>query len=82
MTSRFKWIAGTAACLACCMPILLTIAGVTTGAAGAAGLWFGRNQALIVVAAGLAYLGVTVLRHLRPSARQGEKLETLTRKPE
>ena len=36
---RGELIAFAAACLACCLPLLLGIVGVTTGAAGAVGLW-------------------------------------------
>jgi hypothetical protein len=66
--SRRTTIAFAVACLACCLPLLFAIAGVTTGAAGAVGYWFGRNQALIVVGIGLTYLVITATRHIRAKA--------------
>ena len=76
---RGEMIAFAAACLACCLPLLLGIVGVTTGAAGAVGFWVGRNQALIVAAIGLAYLLYTAVRHIRAKASNLEKVG-LTRK--
>ncbi|HEY6628055.1 MAG TPA: hypothetical protein VI193_03630 [Acidimicrobiia bacterium] len=77
---RGEIIAFAAACLACCLPLLLGIIGVTTGATGAVGFWVGRNQALIVASIGLAYLVYTAARHIRAKASNVEKVD-LTRKP-
>ena len=77
---RGEMIAFAVACLACCLPLLLGIVGVTTGAAGAVGFWVGKNQALIVVGVGLAYLVYTAVRHIRAKASNVEKID-LTHKP-
>ena len=73
-------IAFLLACLACCLPLLLGIIGVTTGATGAAAIWLGRNQALVIAAIGLAYLIYTAAKHIRAKTADTDKVE-LTRKP-
>lgn len=79
--SNGKTVAFAVACLACCLPLLFAIAGVTSGAAGAVGYWFGRNEALVVVAIGLSYLLFTAVGHIRAKAANVEKLADPTRKP-
>lgn len=65
MNSKLKTIGIGLACLVCCLPLIFTVAGITTGAAGAVGYWLGRNEALIVAGIGLTYLVSDVIRHLR-----------------
>ena len=72
-------IAFTLACLACCLPLLLGILGVTTGAAGATAIWLGRNQALIIAAIGLTYLVITAANHIRAKAAKTDKVELTQR---
>ncbi len=74
-------VAFVIACVACCLPLLLAIAGVTTGAAGAVGYWFGDNEAFIEIAIGLAYLTVVFVRHFRAKASNTKKLADPTRRP-
>lgn len=48
------------ACLACCVPPIVAAAGISTGAVAGAGVWLGRNAALLATGgAGLA--GVAAL---------------------
>ncbi|MGH8873198.1 MAG: hypothetical protein ACRDWS_14640 [Acidimicrobiia bacterium] len=68
------------ACLACCLPLIFAIAGVTTGAAGAVGYWLGRNEALLVAGLGISYLLTVIIRHTRASRMTTERLLEPTRK--
>jgi hypothetical protein len=42
MTNRLKATLIAAACLVCCIPLVVGVLGATTGIAGAIGLWFRR----------------------------------------
>lgn len=42
--------------LACCLPLVLAVAGITTGTAGALIYCLGRNEALVIAGTGLVYL--------------------------
>ena len=51
MSRKLEAILIAAACLVCCLPLLLTLAGATTGIAGAVGVWLGRHNLTIIGAA-------------------------------
>lgn len=66
MSNRFKAVVVAAACLVCCIPLVLGIVGATSGFAGAAGLWFRRYD--LAVIAGVGLTAVLVLAYgRRPS---------------
>lgn len=80
MNGRLKTVGIVVACLACCLPLILAVAGATTGAAGAFGYWLGRNEALIVAAFGLTYLIILANRHTRARSVSRDRLPTPKRK--
>jgi len=77
---RLKVVGIGLACFACCLPLILTIAGITTGTSGAVGFWLGRNEALVVAGIGLAYLLTVIIRHLQASRSDEERFPQPTRK--
>jgi hypothetical protein len=61
--SRRTVIGAALACLACCLPLLLAVAGVTTGAAGMVGYRLGRHEGLMIAVIGLVHLIAVVVGH-------------------
>lgn len=57
MTERAKILLVGLACLVCCIPLVLGVAGVTSGVAGAVGVWLGHYE--VAVVALLALVAVT-----------------------
>lgn len=52
-------------CLACCLPIVLGVAGATTGLAGALGAWLGRYEIVVISIIGVAVVATLAVRELR-----------------
>ena len=80
MKGRLKTVGIGLACFACCLPLILAIAGITTGTAGAVGFWLSRNDAQVVASVGLAYLLTVIIRHLQASRSDEERFPQPTRK--
>jgi hypothetical protein len=53
MTNRLKAVLFAAACLVCCIPLVLGIIGASTGVAGAVGIWFRRYDLTLLALLGL-----------------------------
>jgi hypothetical protein len=81
MSVRIRVVGVGLACLACCLPLLFAIAGITTGTVGAVGYWFGRTEALVAAGLALAYLLIVISRQLRATRSGKELLPQPTRKP-
>lgn len=62
MTSRLKAVLVAAACLVCCIPLVLGIIGASTGIAGAVGIWFRRYDLALLAFLGLIAVIVAVTR--------------------
>lgn len=53
-----------AACLVCCLPLIFTVSGATTGVAGAIGAWIGRYDLALIGALGLtAVIAIAIRRN-------------------
>lgn len=59
------------ACLACCLPLVLTIVGATAGVGGAVGAWLGRFDVLIVSLTGLAVVLTVAIGEGRTRQKEG-----------
>jgi len=68
MTNRFKATL-IAACLVCCIPLVVGVLGATTGIAGAIGLWFRRYDIAILALIGLVAV-IAITAHERRSKLQ------------
>lgn len=53
------------ACLACCLPLVLGVAGATTGVAGAIGAWLGSYEIAVISLIGLAVVATIAVRESR-----------------
>jgi hypothetical protein len=65
MTDRLKAILITAACLVCCIPLIVGVLGATTGISAAVGLWFRRYDIAILALIGLVAVIATTARERR-----------------
>lgn len=65
MTDRLKGVLVAAACLVCCIPLVLGIIGATTGVAGAVGIWFRRYDLTVVGTLGLIAVVALVISDRR-----------------
>jgi hypothetical protein len=65
MTNRLKGVLVAAACLVCCIPLVLGIVGATTGIAGAVGIWFRRYDLTLLGLLGLIAVLGWVIRERR-----------------
>jgi hypothetical protein len=70
MTSRLKAVLVAAACLVCCIPLVLGIIGASTGIAGAVGIWFRRYDLALLAFLGLIAVIVAVTRDRRSRRRE------------
>lgn len=71
MTNRLKAVLVAAACLVCCIPLVLGIIGASTGVAGAVGIWFRRYDLALLAFLGLI-AGIAVMVRDRRSRRREE----------
>lgn len=73
MTDRLKGALVAAACLACCIPLVLGIIGATTGVAGAVGIWFRRYDLAVVETLGLIAVAALVVSDRRSKTSPDDK---------
>lgn len=73
MTDRLKGVLVAAACLVCCIPLVLGIIGATTGVAGAVGIWFGRYDLAFVGTLGLIAVVALVISDRRSKTSRDDK---------
>lgn len=71
MTDRLKGVLVVAACLVCCIPLVLGIIGATTGIAGAVGIWFRRYDLAVVGTLGLIAVVALVVSDRRSNKSRG-----------
>lgn len=67
MSTRLRTTFIGLACLACCLPLVLGVAGTTTGIAGAVGAWLGNYEIAVISLIGLAVVATLAASELRPS---------------
>jgi len=61
-------------CLICCLPLIFTIVGATSGLAGAASVWSGRYDLAIIGALGLVVaIAIAVRGNRAPSAPKAKR---------
>lgn len=73
MSGKLKAALTGFACLICCLPLIFTIAGATTGIAGAVSVWLGRYDLAIIGALGFfAVIAMAVRRDRTGSAPTAE----------
>ncbi|HJQ90716.1 MAG TPA: hypothetical protein VJ950_03350 [Acidimicrobiia bacterium] len=73
MSGRLKATLIGLGCLICCLPLIFTIVGATSGLAGAASVWLGRYDLAIIGALGLvAVIAMAVRRNRAPSPPKAE----------
>lgn len=70
MSQRLRTAFIGLACLACCLPLVLGVAGATTGIAGAVGAWLGRYEIAVISPIGLAVVATLVVSELRAPANE------------
>ena len=70
MTNRLKAVFVAAACLVCCIPLILGIIGASTGIAGAVGIWFRRYDLALLAFLGLIAVIAAVIRDRRSRRRE------------
>jgi hypothetical protein len=70
MTRRLRAVLVTAACLVCCIPLVLGIIGASTGVAGAVGIWFRRYDLAVLALLGLIAIIAVVVRDRRAKTSQ------------
>jgi hypothetical protein len=73
MTDRVKGVLVAAACLVCCIPLVLGIIGATTGVAGAVGIWFRRYELAVVGTLGLIAVVALVVSDRRSKTTRDDK---------
>lgn len=74
MNGKLKATLVGIACLICCLPIIFTIVGATSGLAGAASVWLGRYDQTIIGALGLVVaIAMAVRGNRAPSAPKAER---------
>jgi hypothetical protein len=71
MTNRLKAVLVAAACLVCCIPLILGIIGASTGIAGAVGIWFRRYDLALLALLGLIAVIAAVVRDRRSKDARG-----------
>ena len=73
MSGKLKATLVGLGCLICCLPLILTIVGATTGVAGAASVWLGQYDLAIIGALGLvAVVAMAVRSNRAPSPPKAE----------
>lgn len=73
MNGRLKATLVGLGCLICCLPLIFTIVGATSGIVGAASVWLGRYDLAVIGALGLvAVIAMAVDRNRALSAPKGE----------
>jgi hypothetical protein len=70
MTGRLKAVLVAAACLVCCIPLVLGIIGATTGIAGAVGIWVRRYDLALLALLGLIAVIAIVVHNRRPRTHE------------
>jgi hypothetical protein len=60
MSNRLKAVLVGAACLICCIPLVLTVVGASAGISGAVAVWFRRYDLALI--AGVALVSFLVWR--------------------
>ena len=74
MSGKLKATLVGLGCLICCLPLIFTIVGATTGLAGAASVWLGRYDLAIIGALGLVAVTARAMRRNRtPSAPKAKR---------
>lgn len=73
MSGKLKATIVGLGCLICCLPLIFTVVGATSGLAGAASAWLGRYDLAIIGAFGLvAVVTMAVRRNRTPSPPRAE----------
>lgn len=70
MTNRLKAVLVGAACLVCCIPLVLSVVGVSTGIGGAVALWFRRYDLVVLGALGLIVVSLVAFGRRSQDSRQ------------
>ncbi len=65
MSKRLRTTFIGLACLACCLPLVLGVAGA--GIAGAVGAWLGSYEIAVISLIGIAVVATLAASELRPS---------------